>query len=50
MSELNQLTTKDPATSLKPKSEKETGSVFVSNYPTFSMEKEDVNVAMTSLR
>jgi oxygen-independent coproporphyrinogen-3 oxidase len=36
MSELNQVTSKDPATSLKPKSKGETGSVFVSNYPPFS--------------
>ena len=36
MSELSQLATKDPATSLKPKSKVETGSVFVSNYPPFS--------------
>jgi oxygen-independent coproporphyrinogen-3 oxidase len=36
MSELNQITTKDPATSAKPKSKGETGSVFVSNYPPFS--------------
>jgi len=37
MSELNQKTTKDPATSAKPKSKGETGSVFVSNYPPFSL-------------
>ena len=33
---MNQLIRKDPATSLQPKSKKETGSVFVSNYPPFS--------------
>lgn len=44
MSELNQLTTKDPATSLKPKSKGETGSVFVSNYPPFSQwNKESIS-------
>jgi oxygen-independent coproporphyrinogen-3 oxidase len=44
MNELNQIITKDPATSAKPKSEKETGSVFVSNYPPFShWNKDSVN-------
>jgi oxygen-independent coproporphyrinogen-3 oxidase len=41
MSELNQVTTKDPATSPKPKSKGETGSVFVSNYPPFSHWNEE---------
>jgi oxygen-independent coproporphyrinogen-3 oxidase len=36
MNDLNQITAKDPATSLNSKSKDETGSVFVSNYPPFS--------------
>jgi oxygen-independent coproporphyrinogen-3 oxidase len=47
MNDLNQITTKDPATSAKPKSKSETGSVFVSNYPPFShWSKESVSDAL----
>jgi oxygen-independent coproporphyrinogen-3 oxidase len=48
MNDLNQITTKDPATSAKPKSKSETGSVFVSNYPPFShWSKESVSDALS---
>ena len=47
MSELKQQAAKDPATSVKPKSKDETGSVFVSNYPPFSQwNQESVSEAL----